>query len=362
MSPSQDDRTRRRRRWFAAITVGGMIVSTLVMIEVVARLSGARPMPIEHYLFKVEQIDAQGRVLPVDQVANSFKVNRPHTVLGYTHIPGRFQVTLSDDYAFRMTQGEDTLRITRPPDVDAAADTRPPLWIFGCSFTHGWSVNDDDTFPWHVQQAFPAYNVVNFGTGGYGPLHSLLQFEQAIESRPAPRLAVVTYAHFHDERNTFNRAYRKVTVAHMAAGMRGAQFPYARVGPDYVLTIDRRPAIYHGLPLLKTLAAANFLDDLLARLNDRLIRSHDVSKALIREIDRQCRSHDVELVVAGITQEPATWDLLADCVRHEIRQVDISFDYGNPRYMNAPHDPQHPSPAGQRIFAERLVKYLKEFP
>jgi len=350
-------RSRRRRRWFAAVLAVMLIALTLGLMNVVLRLVHVGPMASKPVAIDVQRDEGKTSNGPADA---RLKVTQPDKILGYKHLPGRFRVKLGDGYTFTMTHRQDTLRITQPASSYKTVELRPPLWIFGGSFTHGWSVNDEATFPWRVQEALRGFDVVNFGVSGYGQIQAILQFGQAIRSRHLPKVVVVTYAHFHDQRNTFSRAYRKHTVARMAADKRGTPFPFARISPDGRVKIDWRPAEFRGLMLLQWFAPANYADQLLDRVDERLIRIHDVSKALILEFDRRCREQGIELVVAGITQEPATWDVLAFCVRHQIRQVDISFDYDNPRYMNSPHDPSHPSPAGQRIFALRLVAYLKQ--
>src|SRR5262245_40803185 len=63
-----------------------------------------------------------------------------HPTLGYTHIPGHFIVTLGTGYSFRVTHLPDTLRITHPLDSYSRPGVKLEIWIFGCSFTHGWSL------------------------------------------------------------------------------------------------------------------------------------------------------------------------------------------------------------------------------
>src|SRR5262249_14741076 len=117
------------------------------------------------------------------------KFFQKHPVLGYAHIEGRFNITLrglsptkKNELQFTATHLPNTLRITRPLDTYTSSDDREEVWIFGCSFTHGWSVNDDETFAWLLQKRFPEYNVVNFGVSGYGTVHSLLQFRDALRN------------------------------------------------------------------------------------------------------------------------------------------------------------------------------------
>jgi hypothetical protein len=113
-------------------------------------------------------------------------------------------VSFSSGLETTVTHGPDTLRITHPPNGPTSA-ARPQIWIFGCSFTHGWSLSDEQTYPWQVQRRIPEYEVVNFGVSGYGTVQSLIQFREALEQRSRSDVAIIAYASFHDERNTFSR-------------------------------------------------------------------------------------------------------------------------------------------------------------
>lgn len=354
------NRSHRSRRWFATVTVFFATTLAILVAEGAMRFVGFSPLRSEIEPFKVDLINDE--IVYSERSAErnnqNLKIFRPDPTLGYTHLPGKFNVTLNDGFEFTMHHDEDTLRITRPIESGLEEEDLPELWVFGCSFTHGWSVNDEETFPWQLQELMPGYMVTNYGVGGYDQVHALMQLEAAIASKEAPRLAIVTYAHFHDERNTFGHAFRKSTVANISPFMQGVSFPYARLGERYTVVIHRRSATFWGLPLLRSSALADSVDLLFERADEQLTRRHDVSKSLILEISRVCQKHGVELIVAGITQEPATWDIMAFCLRHGIHQVDITFDHSNPIYMNAPHDPTHPSPAGHRAFALRLADFL----
>src|SRR5262249_12408647 len=66
------------------------------------------------------------------------------------------------------------------------ADPGAPTALFiGCSFTQGWAISDQETFPWGVQEHFPAARVLNAGTAGYGTYQSLLGL-----SEPSPRRSI----------------------------------------------------------------------------------------------------------------------------------------------------------------------------
>lgn len=275
-----------------------------------------------------------------------------HPVLGYTHIPGEYMVTLPSGYSFHVTHGPDTLRVTGPARTD---DTRPEIWIFGCSFTHGWALNDEQTYPWLLQEKLPGYKVVNFGVSGYGTLHSLLQFRAALE-RGRPAVAVLAYASFHDARNTFLRQRRKETAPWNRLGPLGQ--PYARLNKDGGLRLAMTEVTYEEVPLMRYSAFAHFLESQYNRIEDYFFDSHKVSEALVSQMQELARSHDVRLVVAGIWPDAPTHDMLRFASNQGWPVVDLGVDVLAPGYSSMPHDP-HPNALANQVYAARLLQYLQ---
>jgi hypothetical protein len=151
--------------------------------------------------------------------------------LGYHHSPAAFRITFDNGDAWTATHRPDTLRITRPPE--APVPSGPGIWIFGCSFVHGWGLDDADTFPWKASALLLDRDVRNYGVGGYGTLQSLLQFRRALASGPAPAAAMLVHAGFHDGRDTRFRSWRKATLAYERFGSTAR--PFARLDRDGAL-------------------------------------------------------------------------------------------------------------------------------
>jgi hypothetical protein len=163
---------------------------------------------------------------------------------------------LADGYSFVVTHLQNTLRATQPIDNYSAADEKPEIWIFGCSFTHGWSLNDEETYPWLLQQRFPDYQIVNFGVSGYGTIHSLFQYRDALRMK-RPRLAILAYARFHDERNTFARNWRKSIAPKNNMG--ALKIPYALLSKDGTLQYLDADLYYKELPIMNQMALSHDL-------------------------------------------------------------------------------------------------------
>ena len=340
MTASAQPLTAGRRLAFGCVLFTLCLVVVAAGAEIMARLKGFTPWTPSQ--------DAPLRIEP----EGTFGVRHP--ILGNAYAPGRFVITLADGYSFRVTHGADGLRITRPlAEGDGAA--RSGLWIFGCSYTHGWSLDDELTYPWLVQQMLPDYDVVNFGVGGYGTLQSLLQFREALASRPPPKVAVIAYGTFHDARNTLSRYRTKgITLTDESAKV---PLPCARLGPDGALEIFSVEADYYRpWPFQNRFAFVHLLEEQANRRELQQLRSGRVSQAIVAEFARLAGLHGTTVVVAGIQRGAEA--MLQFAQRIGIEATDISVR-DVPELKNLPHD-NHPNALANQRYAERLVAFLRQ--
>lgn len=346
-------------RGLLAIALG---IVTLLGLETIWRLAGHQPWDPPVYDIRVEP---GGKMFDRDPV------------LGYRLLPGRYRVTLHTGYDYTATHDDARQRITAPLDhsdaasgssgqpgvadggdsSDAADSDRPEVWIFGCSFAYGYSVDDEQSVPWLLQRRLPHYQMRNFGVPGYGTVHALLQLRQELEAGARPQAAIVMYFADHDQRNTFSRGRRKILYTFNRLGPMGQ--PYASLDAGGKLELHFDDVLYREFPLMRRSAVAHTLEEAYNELAARRASSHDVSKALIRDFADLALAHGVTPVVAVFSPLPLARDMLQYCVEQQIPAADIAFDWDLPLYWNAPADPFHPSPVGYWLLAERLDEYLK---
>lgn len=331
---------RRRRRWLALAIFGTLTLFVAAgLLEGLARVLGHRPFKPSTVSINVEP---GGRLF------------QAHAVLGYTHIPGSFTVTLPDGYTFRMKHDTNTLRVTHPPSGDRTQ--RPGLWVMGCSFVHGWSLNDEDTMPWKLQEMFPEYEVYNFGVNGYGTLHAWLQYQEYRKQLPKPRCVVVDYAYFHDERNVLTRARRKAVAPYNRLGP--IHQPWARLDAHGCVVVERSPLDYVPWPGQQTFAVVHWMEQGYCALESRWSKGQVVSVALLQQFARECQEEGVLFVVAGITRGSETARVLQACAQTGIPTVDISVSLSEAGSRNLPHD-DHPSVRSQAEYARKLAEFLR---
>jgi len=308
--------------------------------EIVLRVAGYKPWKIT---------DAN---VAVEPKGNYFIKD---SELGYKHFPGKFKVTLNGNYSYNATHVNNGLRITHPLNTYNQSSKKPEIWIFGCSITYGWSLNDSETYPWLLQEKLPKYEIVNFGVGGYGTLPSLIQFKQALKQGNKPKIAVIAYAGFHDFRNTLVRGRRKELAGWSKLGV--LLQPDARLNGENKFTYSMVKAEYREFPLMRVSALSHFLEVNYNQFEEGLYRSHQVSKAIIEEFNRVAEAKGVKLVVAGI--HPSAAKMLQELSQEGIATRDISVDLNIPSNNNLPYD-SHPSAIANRQYAEKLEGFLQD--
>lgn len=328
---------RRRPAFIAAAALLALLVAALVG-ELFARVRGFKPFSAQPADLRVEPGGKLFRALPEG---------------GFAHFPGAFQVTLPTGYQFRVTHGTNGLRVTHPP-LAANAKARPELWVLGCSLTHGWSLNDEDTYPWRVQAALPEFEVVNGGVSGYGTLHQRLLFQELLKQRGKPAVVVVAYGRFHDFRNTYVRIWQKGFAPYNR--LPDLVYPLARLNAAGQLTYDAASATYTEWPLQRQSALVHWLEQQANIAEEARVRSHEVSRALLASWAALCAKEGIPFVVAGISTDAAP--MLEGCRALGLRAVDIAVPLTEPGNTNAPHD-GHPSAQANAVYAERLVAFLR---
>lgn len=264
---------------------------------------------------------------------------RSDPVLGYACKPGTYQIELrAGSLARRFTVGidEDGRRRT----AAAACSGKPEIWIFGCSFTWGWPLNDEETFPWQVQRALPQFCVRNYAGNGYGTLHALLQLRDLPRrSRIVPRIVVIVHNPFHVPRNVaapsalaMYTPYRK-TLGDLSV-------PLARLAPDG--SIESR------------LMAVDL------RLRDPeppAEEARTMTRAITAAIYQLCTERKITPVFA-LQSGPDIAGVAGYAREIGFRTVDIGVDLNAPRYTMQPLDP-HPNAAAHGEYSRKLTAALQ---
>jgi len=297
------------------------------------------------------------------------RLYQPDPLLGYRMLPGRYAVRFENGAAFRVTHGADTLRVTRPDAVpgpgrdgllEPGPADLPELWIFGCSFSYGWGIDDEAVYAWRLQEQLPGWRVVNHSVNGYGTLQSLLALERALEQGRAPAVVVLAYAAFHDERNTFVRARRKRVAPFSSLGP--LVQPYARLrsdaGPEPVLDIEMAAVAYREWPGMRHSALVHVAEQRWNEFERIRADSAGVTRALVARFIERGRAVGARVLVAGIAGR--TDAVLGVAAANGATPVPLAIDLDRPGMRNPPPD-GHPSAQAHRLYAQRLLRAVRAF-
>lgn len=340
MSATQSVPFKARRRKFALVLCATALVILFIFAsgEILVRLSGFKPFH---------------PVPPKIQVEPGGKFFTRQAAGGYTQLPGKFKVTLPTGYSFTVTHDTNALRITHPPRAQTEPSKRE-IWVMGCSLTHGWCLNDEETYPWLVQEQFPDYEVINCGVEGYGTLQTRLQFQELLQQRGKPHTVVLAYGTFQDFRNTFIRVRQKSIAALNFLGP--MEQPYARFNDKGDLDYFMAPVVYREWPLMRQSALVHFLEDRYNTWEARRSKSEWISAELILRFAHYCKEQGIQFVLAGISSDSG--GMLEFCRQRGVKVVNISVVLAEPGNTNLPHD-NHPSAKANRVYAQRLTDFLR---
>jgi hypothetical protein len=136
-------------------------------------------------------------------------------------------------------------------------------------------------------------------------------------------------------------------------------YPYARLDHEKSFIQSMADVEYHGFPLIRYSAFANFLEDQYNTLEKLLLYSHKVSKSIIKKSSMVAKENDVKFIVAGIVSSRTTRDMLQYAQSEGMMATDISVDLYIKANTNLPHDP-HPSARANQQYAAKLAAFLKQ--
>lgn len=323
------------------IAVANLVIALLLftVIEGVLRLRGHRPYSLEE-------------TRPTILVTPGGKFFQKDVLLGYRHLPGHFNIELQDGFSFQAMHDSTTLRVTAPLDM-AETSGKPEIWLFGCSFTYGWSVSDEQTFPWILQQKYPQFKFVNFGVNGYGTIHTYLGLKTALSEYRKPSLIIVNHADFHMERNTFSFQRRKSVIRWNFLGKLNQ--PYVKSTKGDSLEIMYSEPEYSPWKLSTIFCSVHRLQDMVENIIDRKDLGIEATTVLLKRSITLSRENDVDVIITNVGSDTAFVSSL--CKEMDVPFVDISVDREDARFNNRPYD-SHPNALAHKVYAAKLDSFF----
>lgn len=321
----------------ASILISCIVLFTLA--ELLARSAGHGPYQLE---------GPQLELLPDGHLFERDEL------LGYRNTSGQYKIIQNGLLEFTATNNSDGHRITSTKPNDSL----PACWIFGCSFTYGWGVNDEESFPFQLQQRIPENQIINFGIPGQGIYQNLLALERELPKGRSPRTIVLAYADFHDERNVLSKNFAGVLARFNRLGP--LKMPFVRLGEDGSLKRRKPVDLHYNIwPLAQHSAFINAMQRTYVEQTDGQLNAELVSLKLIEEFQGTCSSKGIRFILAYIGDPKKVDSILGYCAQTGIEAIDISIDLSTKGASLLPLDP-HPSAISHQEYAERTFEFLKQ--
>ncbi|AXE17274.1 hypothetical protein DR864_05760 [Runella rosea] len=247
-------------------------------------------------------------------------------------------------------------RIT--PFVDSLNPQRDRYALFfGCSFTYGDAVADNETIPYYFQKDNTAFQAYNYGFFGYSPRHMLARLQHQNVTTQVPQkqgFAVYTYIEDH-----VNRAIPSAGWI----GMYDGYFPDVDESSMQTNGVYRfvHPLKYRfGMMLFKSKVRQHFAMDFpfAYRPKDYELTANLIKKSQ-EEYKKQFKNDDFYVVLYpdALKKDSPMIGLLKE---RGIKVIDFRnlFPYPSKKYQ-LQHD-GHPNPEAHRLLMEELSKELKK--
>lgn len=279
------------------------------------------------------------------------------SLLGYKLKSGNYQINFPETkYTWTATHSPKGQRITHPQSLSNNYENRKEIWILGCSITYGWSINDNETYPWLLQQKLPNYKIDNFGVNGYGTVQSFIQLRQAVNSGTIPEYVILAYSPIHEARNVLTRSWTKALSS--LGGFEDISLPFAQFDTNGNNYYGMEKKIYKPFPFQKYSAVIYSFEKIYNYIDVGLYQKYEVTRAVIKDIFNFCNDRGIVLIVANIYSDDNSIKTSEFCKTNHIPYVDISVDASIEGNQNLPYD-VHPSPKANIHYAETLLTFLQ---
>ncbi len=292
---------------------------------------------------------------PTGVPSNEPTMHEADPVLGWVNKEGHYAFPgyVKDAPEIVMTFRNDHSRVTSSEPVRAGAE----LVVVGCSCTQGWGISDDETYPWRLQQRFPALEVRNYGTGGYGTWQSYLMLQRVLPACKKPVLVLYGFIDHHQIRNAAAADWLERLASLSSRGH--IDCPYATIGEDGSL-IAHPPERFVTFPLPQRLALTVGMQRLYMKSMTRGRAEHgrEVTERVMLEMDRFSREHGAKFVVALLlANEEARAHYLEFLRQNGIEAIDCV--HALKPDLQVPGNP-HPNGKMNVLWADEMSERIEE--
>ena len=315
------------------------IFSIILLIEILLRFSDKDPWGY----FRVDLNDP---------TTNSY-----HDILGWEPKPGVYKFKaysnlVKDD--FTMTIIEDGIRYSGKYEKNY----NKTIATFGGSFTQGVAVDDEDNFPYFLQEKLRKkfIRVENYGVGGYGTYQSLLKLEQIFSKRKFD-LVIYSFLSHHEYRNIGDEWWLKWLTKFTKRGH--LYLPYVLQNRKGDL-VRKKPISYIKLPFREKLVIINKIEKRIMKLKfyspykDPKI----ITQKLILEMKDLSKKNNSKFLLVNLSNDNNIVQNYKSFLNKEkINYLNCAIDLDSTMIVK---NEQHPNRKAHKIFSNCILNFIKK--
>lgn len=292
------------------------------------------------------------------QVQNKPEIPYVIDSLGINLKKGTYHITINNKIKYSATHNEAGRRITSFTPVNGS----DKIFILGCSFPYGVGVNDDQTFPFLLQNQFKNYEIQNYAVPGIGTLQAYLNLKKKVENGDIPKMVVLSFATFHEERNQLTRSFESKLVKglklHQELAISNYFYPRCTIKNqqiyyEYVDVIKD----FISVPFTDNSAIATFIDQMWIAFDYRKTDDFPVSKLLLKDSQKLANHYGFKLIIADVFYNSESNQIATFCAKNGLNYVNISPDFSKGTYTFAPFD-YHPNQKAHAIYSQKLYNHI----
>ena len=292
----------------------------------------------------------------VSRDANEPTMHAPDPVLGWRNKEGNYIVppyhpSGKPIYISFQENGQ------RRTGVDSV-HTGGEIVIVGGSFTQGWAVSDNETYPWKLQQKYPSLKVVNYGTAAYGSYQSLLILEQELPRMASPKFVLYGFISQHEIRNVAHYNWLRTLSAFSKRGH--VNVPFATLD-DNNRIVRHPPEGYISLPFRESLSLIHRIERAYMKIKTsrRFKQKKKVTEEILLQMDKVSKEYGAIFIVVLLSVHKKMKSQYMDFFwQANIQFIDSSV-FPIPYDMRVPGD-IHPNGKLHSFWARQISNVLND--
>ena len=235
--------------------------------------------------------------------ANEPIMHKLDPILGWTNKEGEYVVP-SYDFSgknIHITFISHGQRSTRSREINSNKE----FVIVGGSYTQGWAIDDNETYPWKLQRRYPLLDVLNYGTAAYGSYQSLLILEKELPRLVSPISVLYGFIQDHEVRNIASAEWLEALSRY---SRRGHVFvPYVTLKENTGL-IRHPPERYLSLPFRESLAMIALIERVYMRIKTkkRYSQKRAVTEQILLEMNRITEKFSAKFILVMLSASDET--------------------------------------------------------